>query len=79
MEPNTHHPCSYCRPVFSSCDYCSVLFFGIGNLLAQMLFIVCETCNRRIITGYRRILSAMAADIKKNGFQRQSVHAAAGL
>ena len=51
-------------PDFSSCDYFSVLFFGIGNLLAQILFItVYHTCNRRIIIGYRIILSTVAADI----------------
>lgn len=51
-------------PDFSSCDYFSIVFFGIGNLLALMLFvIVYHTRNRRIVIGYRRILSTMAADI----------------
>lgn len=50
-------------PDFSSRDSFSVLFFGIVHLLAQMLFIIVyHTCNRRIIIGYRRILSTVAAD-----------------
>lgn len=64
----THHPCTYygqgLLPSQTWSDYFFIVFFAIGNLLAQMLFItVYHTCNRRIIIGYRRILSTMGADI----------------
>lgn len=51
-------------PHFCSCAYFSIMFFGVGNLLARMLFVTVYV-TRRISIGYRRILSTMAADILK--------------
>lgn len=55
---------NYGAPDFRSWDYFSIVFLGLGNLLAGMLFIIVYyTHNGRIIRSYRRILSRMAADI----------------